>query len=134
MMTEVPSGSLFQIKIDRLELKQKYFSSQYQLIYSILYICSLCNICHLQKILKNNSKTANCQTSNVTKPLYGRLLDVFHENFWDHFLRNSFTSGNFSFQLLMKKHKWFNYYLHLEREYFKLYLYGFHIFSMIYYV
>lgn len=32
----------------------------------------------------------------------------------------------------MKDYKWFNCDLHLEREYFKLHLYGFHIFNMIY--
>lgn len=38
------------------------------------------------------------------------------------------------FKLPMKDYKWFHYDLHLEREYFKLYLYGFHIFNMIYYL
>lgn len=52
-------------------------------------------------------------------PLYDQLLDIFHENFWDHFLRNFSTPRNSSFQVPMKEQKWFTCYLLLERGYFK---------------
>lgn len=56
---------------------------------------------------------------NLYNPLYDKLLDIFHEKFWDHFQRNFSTPRNSSFQIPMKEQKRFTYYFQLEREYFK---------------